>query len=136
MKMRFTTSIREAFNCLMRLQRGDISVTPMNKTEPVTVERPEWCEVVFFNGIEATKIRKIKRVEPTLGTSGYWTLERIVRFFLRGSHIATLVLAGCKYDGDDKTTRAWIIAHFGQSLRLVTTSTSWEGPLVVHAVGE
>ena len=101
MEIRFTASVIEAVQCVLRLTQGNLWVIPkegMGAIPGVKVESPVWCNFDFFSRIKATPIRRIKRVDPTRGRQGSWELERTIEFFHHGSCVAVVNLIGLKID--------------------------------------
>jgi hypothetical protein len=108
MEMKFTASIIEALDAVLRLEKG---IHPaISKTE-----RPVWCNFSFFSRITATPIRRTKREEPTQERLGSWMLERTVEFFHHGTRVAVVDLIGQKIDGEDNLDNSsfWAVAKIG-----------------------
>ena len=114
---KFTASVIIAIQAVMKLvspqglrMRLKGATGPGDFTE---LPRPDWSNFDFFNRIEATPIRKTKRVEPTAEHIGHWVLEREVHFDFRGSPVAVVWLVGHKSDatkGDRDNNTWWAIA--------------------------
>lgn len=103
MEIRFTSSVIEAVECVLRLEKGTLWDYPRGTTDPAAgtkVERPVWCNFDFFSRIKASPIRRTERVEPTGVRRGSWKLERTIEFFHHGSRVAVVNLVGQHIDED------------------------------------
>lgn len=109
MEIRFTLSVMEAINMVLRLVSGRLSIIPKS-TNPQTaedlerayirVEPPVWCNFDFFGRIKAAPVRRTSRREPSREHVGSWRLEREVEFYHHnGNLVAVVHLIGEKYDG-------------------------------------
>ena len=102
MEMKYTASMALATRMVLDLEREGLYVKPKG-AEPelhsISVQRPVWCNFVFFSRIKASPIRRTTRTEPATGKHGSWALERTVEFFYRGTRVAEVQLVGKKIDG-------------------------------------
>lgn len=119
MEIRFTASVIEAVECVLRLNSGTLWVRPKGTTDPAAitkVERPMWCNFDFFSRIKASPIRRMERVEPTQELLGSWKLGRTIEFFHHGSRVAVVDLVGCKIDGNHEdldNSSFWAVTRIG-----------------------
>jgi len=57
-----------------------------------------WCNFLFFRRVMPQAIRRIKRIEASGETVGYWVVEREINFYLRDRLIGVVTLRGMKMD--------------------------------------
>jgi hypothetical protein len=57
-----------------------------------------WCNFLFFRRVVPRPIQRIRRVEPTAETVGYWEVERKVDFYLHDQLVGVVTLQGQKQD--------------------------------------
>jgi hypothetical protein len=107
MEIRFTSSVIEAIEFVLRLLSGHLTAipkgaqfeTPAEMTEKyVPLRAPVWCNFDFFSRIVPRPIQRTERVEPTADTLGSWMLERKVEFYHAGRLVALVTLVGQKID--------------------------------------
>lgn len=98
MEIRFTASVIEAIQFVLRLMKGKFWLS-----EGGLADSPVWCNFCFFSRIKASPIRRVERIKPTRERPGpaSWKLERTIEFFCRESRVAVVDLIGQKFDGDD-----------------------------------
>jgi len=138
MEMKFTASIVEALQCILKLERGNLFIYPKGTDlsskpvpSPTRVEAPIWRDFHFFSFIRATKIRFTRHIEPIEGRRcGSWMLERQVLFFHRGRRIALVKLVGQKLDVRDKkdfdNDSSWAVKSFGYYRYGGDVPTDWK----------
>lgn len=102
MEMKFSASIALATRTVLDLEKGGLYLRPKG-AEPelcsISVQRPVWCNFVFFSRIKPRKIERTRRIDPTEDRHESWDLERTVEFFYRGARLAEVQLVGRDIDG-------------------------------------
>ena len=104
MEQKFTPDVVMAIDEVLNLQRGTLRLR--NGRQP---EQPVWCNFRFFGRISTSQIRKVRRVEPTENSGGYWETEREVHFFFQDQLVATAYLSGEKIDGLGNDGYFWAV---------------------------
>lgn len=119
MEIRFTSSVIEAVETVLRLEKGTLLVSARDGGDLSVSHRPErpvWCNFDFFSRIKASPIRRTERVEPTQKRLGSWKLGRTIEFFHHGSRVAVVDLVGQKIDGDHEgldNDSFWAVTRIG-----------------------
>jgi hypothetical protein len=107
MEIKFTASVIEAIEFMLRLLSGHLTAIPKGAQFETAAEMtnayvplraPMWSNFDFFSRIVPRPIGRTKRVEPTADTLGSWELERKVEFYHAGRLVALVTLFGRKID--------------------------------------
>ncbi len=117
----FSGGLRLAIEFVLALQqRGKTHIDP-------SLVQPTWCNFGFFSDILPSKVRRIRRVNQTADSLGYWEVEREIVFHIQGHCVAVLRMKGQQVDKGENTPRhsAWAVSHLDYALEF---SSPKEGP--------